>query len=245
MIPSNYQPKSQGKRSEKMTPAVSLAGLMAPLHCAIHTIDDVTELHITGISMDQTLVLLATSGNDQANVVMGFKTNVDLPPIETHRARKQKIHESQEMLDQLAWLVLLDGDVELSDAEAIQNAWECGDCLLNAELRATTSVVAKANGTLILRSTNQDQLLMVVGELLRNYVAEQRGHPSTALARPELGLINALLSISGTISIRPLETQIYSTWADIGINTCPNRSIRPADHSIIYDNIGNSWHADV
>jgi hypothetical protein len=195
--------------------------------------------------MGQTLVLLATSDTDQANLVMGFKTNVDLPPIEPTRVRKQKIHESREMLDQLAWLVLLDGDVEISDAEAIQNAWGRGDCLLNAELRATTSVVAQANGTLILRSSDEDQLLMVVGELLRNHVAEQRGQPSTALSRPELGLINALLSISGTISIRPIETQIYSTWADVGINTCPNRSIRPADHSIVYDCIGNSWHADV
>ncbi|MCH2148737.1 MAG: hypothetical protein MK095_04825, partial [Phycisphaerales bacterium] len=93
--------------------------------------------------------------------------------------------------------------------------------------------------------TDEELLLMVVGELLCSYAAAQRSQPVTALSRPEPGLIRALLSISGTLCIRPIETELYSTWIDIGINTCPQRSIAPANTSIIYDTVGHSWHGDV
>jgi len=245
MIPSNQEPHSSSTSNEQRPATASLAGLMAPVQCALKTVDGTAELRVRGLSMDRTLLLLAESGDEYTNLVLGFRTEVTLPPIESSNTGNFDIHEAGELLDRIAWIVLLDGAVEDGDAQAMQRAWERGGCLLDAEVRATTSVVSDIGGTLVFRSTDEELLLLVVGELLCNYVAEQRSQSITALTRPEPGLVHALLAISGTLSIRPIETELYSTWVDIGINTCPHRSIGPADTSIIYDTVGNSWHGDL
>ncbi len=42
--------------------------------------------------------------------------------------------------------------------------------------------------------------------------------------------------------MRPLETELYSTFVDIGVCVQADEPTRPADRSLIYDVHGNSWH---
>ena len=245
MNPSRQQQDFNSSADDRQDSTASLASLMAPLQCAMKTVDGRVELCINGISMHHTLLLLADSGNAYTNLMIGFQNDSAQNSVAPSRADAQAINATDDMIDQIAWITLLDGAVEREDGQAMQRAWERGDCLLDADLRATTSVTRTSDGTLIFNSYDEELLLKVVGELLCDYVARQRGQAITSLNRPDAGLIHALLSISGTISIRPIETESYSTWIDIGINTCPNRSIGPADQCILYDTISNSWHGDV
>ena len=92
---------------------------------------------------------------------------------------------------------------------------------------------------------HEDAILSVAGEVLRKYrILTMQDRMNGAIEPPDLGLIHGLLSHTGSFTIRPIETESYSTWIDIGFSTCPRRSVKPADRSLIYDMIGNSWHGD-
>ena len=80
MIPSNQQPHSSSTSNEQRPATASLAGLMAPVQCALNTVDGTAELRVRGLSMDRTLLLLAESGDEGANLVLGFKTEATLLP---------------------------------------------------------------------------------------------------------------------------------------------------------------------
>ena len=59
---------------------------------------------------------------------------------------------------------------------------------------------------------------------------------------PDLGVMDALLYKTGTISIRPIETESFSSFVDVGVST--GQSNEPADMAVIYDIPSNSWYCD-
>jgi hypothetical protein len=44
------------------------------------------------------------------------------------------------------------------------------------------------------------------------------------------------------LTVRPIETQIFSTSIDVGVNTSRERFDAPARRSLIYDRPSDSWH---
>ena len=87
-------------------------------------------------------------------------------------------------------------------------------------------------------------LLLVGGRVLRNHVRSRLGHRRYGLECPEADFMHHLLARTGTFSIRRIETEVYSTWVDIGVSTCPDGSAKPADLSLIYDLVSNTWHTE-
>jgi hypothetical protein len=226
-------------------PPSSLAGLMAPMQCVMHGIDDGHELRLSGVAIDRILPLLAGSGyEDASNLLVGFDPELPANAMQPTGHVPGPRRLSDDLLQHIAWIARIEGPVEDGDAHALHQAWERRSCLLAAELRANLSVIRGVNGVLILRTGDQDVLLHAAGELLREHVHRATGRSLHRIAAPDAGLMHAFLSISGTMSLRPIETQSYSTWIDVGISTCTSRSIRPADCSVIYDTVGNSWHGD-
>ena len=223
----------------------SLAGLMAPMQCAMRKIDDGHELRLSGVSIDRILPLLAGSEHsDASNLLVGFDPELTASAMQPTGHVPGPRRLSDDLLNHIVWIARIEGPVEDGDAHALHHAWEQRSCLLAAELRANLSVIRGVNGVLILRTDDQDVLLHAAGELLREHVHRTTGRPLHRIEAPDAGLLHALLGISGTMSLRPIETQSYSTWIDVGISTCASRSIRPADCSVIYDTVGNSWHGD-
>jgi hypothetical protein len=47
---------------------------------------------------------------------------------------------------------------------------------------------------------------------------------------------------TGTLTVRPIETEIFSTSIDVGIGTNNDGTTKPADRSLIFDIPSNSWH---
>ena len=74
------------------------------------------------------------------------------------------------------------------------------------------------------------------------HLTDFRADASENIAPPDLGLVDSILHRTGTISIRPIETEVFSTFMDIGISTIGPAT--QADYTLIYDIFSDSWHGD-
>ncbi|HBZ96620.1 MAG TPA: hypothetical protein DEO57_02105 [Phycisphaerales bacterium] len=95
-----------------------------------------------------------------------------------------------------------------------------------------------------IRARSRDDLLRVGGNVLRNHVRSRLDARQCGVTAPETDFMHHLLARSGAFAIRPIETEVYSTWVDVGISTSPDAAEQPADLSLIYDLVSNTWHAD-
>ncbi len=138
--------------------------------------------------------------------------------------------------------VVVDGEVEPSDAAAIIAARRAGRSAFSAELRATVAISVQDEGLLVVEARDQSDALTFAAEVLRQYLSGLRRVPVRAIARPDLELVDRLLDRTGFLQIRPIETEIFSTAVDIGVLT--KREPQPADTSVIYDIFANTWHGD-
>ena len=140
--------------------------------------------------------------------------------------------------------VRIEGPIEAADVHAIADALALGQSALEVELRATAVMEMRSGNVLVVYSRERDDVLSFVAESFRHYVAAVRNASVMRIAAPDLGLIHALLERSGRITVRPLETDVYSTSIDVGISTDKRGEIRPADQSMIYDIHSNTWHGE-
>jgi hypothetical protein len=140
--------------------------------------------------------------------------------------------------------VRIDGPVESRDAAAISDALAAGQSPLSVELRAAAVLEIRGGETVVITSRQEDDVLRFVAESLRHYLASVRKASAMAFAAPDLGLVRTVIGRSGRITVRPLETEVYSTSVDVGVSTDEQGEVRPADCSLIYDIHSNSWHGD-
>ena len=221
----------------------SLAWLLSSVRCVVRRMDDGWELQTSGLSIGRLLNVLSSVA-DEGHTLVGFSAGEGESSLGPSCLQERGLMVNESILGRIAWAVQINGPIEVEDAQAIQRAWERGDCLLEAEIRALASVEVKANGVLVLQSRDEDTVLRAAGEVLRTHVAAQRGQDVAGIAPPDPGLVHGLLRTSGSLALRPIETEIYSTWVDVGISTCPTGTAKTADTSVIYDVVGNSWHGD-
>ena len=126
--------------------------------------------------------------------------------------------------------------------ELVERACRSLKTPLNLPSVSTTRVVA--GEVVSIRTRSRNQLLLVGAHVLRNQVQSRLGHRQVDVSAPELDFMHHLMERSGTLSIRPIETEVYSTWVDLGVSTCPERRMQPADLSLIYDLVSGTWHGD-
>lgn len=138
--------------------------------------------------------------------------------------------------------IAVDGPIEIGDARAMNRAIDEGRSPLLAELRAVAALEVLGDRSVVLHCRQQDQALAMVAENFRHYLAALCGRPMTQFAAPEPWQIQRLFDLSGTITVRPIETERFSTSIDVGVNTSRERFSRPADCSLVYDIPSNSWH---
>ena len=139
-------------------------------------------------------------------------------------------------------VTVIDGPVEAGDVQAIERAIEKSQSPLQAELRALAAIEVMGDRSVVLHCREKTQALTVVAENFRHYLAALRDRPMDEFAAPDPWQIERLLSVTGLMTIRPIETQIFSTSIDVGVNTAQERFNQPADQSLIYDIPSNSWH---
>ena len=137
------------------------------------------------------------------------------------------------------WVACVQGPVELGDAKAIINEVEHSRSPLCADFRMQSIVTTKDGESVMAHVRDYDDALTLIATAISQYVKTLLG---VVVALPDLGLVDSLLERSGIISIRPIETEIFSTFVDIGIST--SGPTEPADSMLIYDIHSDSWHGE-
>ncbi|HWB18966.1 MAG TPA: hypothetical protein VG711_01605 [Phycisphaerales bacterium] len=138
--------------------------------------------------------------------------------------------------------VRVQGPVEVRDAKAMVAAIAAGVSPLSVEMRATSSIIVHNNEDVSLECTTRQPALAVVSEDLRHYLSALTGTPAAKISPVPLWQIDRMVSLTGRMMVRPIESQSFSTFIDIGVNTSETSEERPADRCLIYDLPSNSWH---
>jgi hypothetical protein len=137
------------------------------------------------------------------------------------------------------WVACIYGPVEAGDARAIVHEVSTSVSPLCADLRMQSVVTSKIDEGISAHVRDYDDALMLAATTLARYMSDMLGEN---VSEPDLGVMDALLHKTGTISIKPIETKVFTSFVDVGISTvCPTD---PADSSVIYDIHSDSWHCD-
>jgi hypothetical protein len=140
--------------------------------------------------------------------------------------------------------VLVDGPLDAGDAAAIGGAVRRGASPLPADLRAVAALRVTGDRTVHVDLRTPAQAVPFVAENLRLYLAALSRRRWDDIALPEDRLVEELLARTGSLSVRPIETEVYSTFVDVGVGTGRGGEPTPADAALIYDVPGNGWHGE-
>ncbi|MDP7008463.1 MAG: hypothetical protein QGI78_02725 [Phycisphaerales bacterium] len=136
------------------------------------------------------------------------------------------------------WVACVDGPVEVGDANAIISSISSSNSPLSVECRMHAHIASEEQGGITAHVRIEDDAYALVAEAMRQYVSNLLNcHASS----PDLGLIATVFERGTVLSIRPIETEVYATFLDIGICTSEEGA---AELSLIYDIHANSWHGE-
>ncbi len=137
------------------------------------------------------------------------------------------------------WVACINGPVEVSDADAILHEVNNSELPLVADFRMKSVITATEHEGVSAHVRIYDEAVLLIASALAQYVGAIM---NTSVSLPDLGLVDALLEQSDLLSIKPIETEVYSTFIDIGISTSDGSV--PASMAAIYDIYSDSWHCD-
>jgi hypothetical protein len=137
------------------------------------------------------------------------------------------------------WAACVDGPIELGDADAIVEAVSGSRSPLRSDVRMQSIVTSTSGDGIRAHVRNYDDALIIASSAIAQYATDLLGK---SVSNPELGLIDYLLGQTGDISIKPVETEVYSSFVDIGVST--SDSTTPANATLIYDLVSDTWHGD-
>lgn len=138
----------------------------------------------------------------------------------------------------------IEGPIEAMDAKVIRAAFDAGRSPLETELRAVAALDCPSDRTVHLEVRRRDQALRFIAENLRHYLAAMLDQPATNFSAPPLWQVERLADVSGTVSVRAIETKVCGSFVDIGVGTSAGHEARPAMSSLIYDRPSDTWHDD-
>lgn len=137
------------------------------------------------------------------------------------------------------WVACVHGSIEAGDAKAIVREVSTSLSPLCADFRMQSVVTSTEESGVSAHVREYDDALMLASTALARFMRDLLGEN---VNEPDLGVMDALLHKTGTISIKPIESEIFSTFVDIGISTSEGNE--PANTSAIYDIHSDSWHCD-
>ena len=140
---------------------------------------------------------------------------------------------------EMQWVACVKGPVELGDANAIVYGVSNSQTPLHADFRMQSIVLSKDGESISAHVRDYDDALTLVATAISQYASALLGY---VVSSPDPGLVDSILERSESISIRPIETEIFSTFVDVGIST--GGPSEPADSMMIFDIHSNSWHGE-
>lgn len=137
--------------------------------------------------------------------------------------------------------IRVEGPVDAGDVEAIVATIRAGRPAIRGDLRAVASLRIEAGGGLEFAARSMRPIARLVAEDLACYAAAVLRRSAEDVSRPPLHQVLRLLESSGSISVRPEETDVFAESIDVGVSTAASAD-RPADRSLIYDLPSDTWH---
>jgi len=149
--------------------------------------------------------------------------------------------------ENLTWVSLeaarIEGPVDPGDVVAMEKMVARGRPAMEGDMRALASLSLDECGTLGFAARSPRPALRLVAEDLALYLAAVLRRDPEEIGRPSTALVHRLLDVTGTIAIRPAETEVYPGSVDVGVAT-GGAAGGPANDSLIYDIPSDSWHAE-
>lgn len=137
--------------------------------------------------------------------------------------------------------IRIEGPVDAGDLDAIVSTIRAGRPAIAGDLRAVASLRVEAGGGLEFAARSMRPIAKLVAEDLACYAAAVLRRGADEVSRPPLHQVLRLLESSGSISVRPEETDVFAESIDVGVSTSAAGD-RPADRSLIYDLPSDTWH---
>ena len=195
-------------------PEPSLAAMVSPLRIALHVTADGWCVDISSLTpCDAIMALTREDLLEDSTILCG-------------------VGASQ-------WVACVQGAIEEGDANAIIHEISNAISPICADFRMQSVVTSSDGESICAHVRDYDDALMLAATALSRYMSDLLGEN---VSQPDLGVMDALLCKTGTLSIRPIETESFSSFVDVGIST--GQSIEPADAAVIYDIHSDSWHCD-
>jgi hypothetical protein len=133
--------------------------------------------------------------------------------------------------------------VEPQDLRAIAGAVQRGQCPLQADVRATWSLQAVGDGV-DLRAVDAGVASPLLAEAIARYAAAQLEESRSEITPPDPVLMERLLAISGSVLIRPVETQVWAGFLEMGVCVDSQGRERPCETTLLYDRPSGTWHME-
>lgn len=141
-------------------------------------------------------------------------------------------------------VIAVDGPIEVNDAQAMDRAINSSRSPLDAEVRAFAALEVLGDRSVVLHSRSSMVAHGLVADNFRHYLAAIVDRPAEIFSAPDHRQVEALLAVSGAMTVRPIETSMDAGTIDVGVNTALERFTRPANASLIYDRLSDTWHMD-
>ncbi len=137
------------------------------------------------------------------------------------------------------WVACVHGPIEAGDAKAIVREVSSSLSPLCADFRMQSVVTSTENLGVSAHVREYDDALMLASTAMARFMSDLVGEN---VNEPDLGVMDALLYKTGSISLKPIESEIFASFVDVGISTSEGNE--PADTSAVYDIHSDSWHCD-
>ena len=136
-------------------------------------------------------------------------------------------------------LVDVSGPVDVSDVLFFRTLIQRNLGLLSAEPRVQR-VLQQCDSSITLQVRERQDALECMSDALTRYAQRFLG-TDAEMAGPPLDMVDRLLSASGRLRIRPIETERGMAHLDIGVQVEPELQ-SPAGVSVLYDTATGQWH---
>ena len=138
------------------------------------------------------------------------------------------------------WVACVEGPIEVGDADAILEQVETSSSYpLKADFRMRSIITSRDGDGMCAHVRDYDEALLLVANAISQYLGSLL---KTTVSLPDLGLIDSLIHRSSFLSMKPIESEVFASFVDIGIST--SKQSLPADLCVIYDIHSDSWHGD-
>ena len=136
------------------------------------------------------------------------------------------------------WVACVEGPIEMGDANAIIASISSSNSPLSVECRMSSMIASTDQGGISAHVREQDDAFALVAEAFRQYAGNLLNCQASA---PDLGLMATLFERGDIISVRPIETEMFSTFLDIGISSSSEGA---AEQALVYDIHSDTWHGE-